>query len=169
MFIPFLAVEVGLNYSEILASFAGLTLINAILAFVIGSVADKKNKKLFYIIDLASDVVPALIFTFTKNAIVFIAALALSAIKDIFAPTTFAYKYEVFGAFGDNDSIHALAALESITCAFTFVMPSVMGLMWQAMGSKMFIISLATIICSVIIAAIFLPRSSHAQNTEAST
>lgn len=162
LFIPFLAVEVGLNYSVILASFAGLTIINAVIAFFVGSIADKKNKKTFYIIDVASDFIPALIFTFTGNATVFFIALVLSAFKDIFAPTTFAYKYEVFGMFEEDDSKFAIAALESITCAFTFVMPSVMGLLWNRMGSKVFMISLITIVFSVVLTAFLLPSTSIA-------
>lgn len=162
LFIPFLAVEVGLNYSVILASFAGLTIINAVIAFFVGSIADKKNKKTFYIIDVASDFIPALIFTFTGNATVFFIALVFSAFKDIFAPTTFAYKYEVFGMFEEDDSKFAIAALESITCAFTFVMPSVMGLLWNRMGSKVFMISLITIVFSVVLTAFLLPSTSIA-------
>ena len=161
IFVPFLAVEVGLNYSEILASFAGLTMINAILAFLVGGMADKKNKKTFFIIDVASDFIPALIFAFTRNATVFFIALVFSAVKDIFAPSTFAYKYEIFGMFDDNDSKFAIAALESVTCAFTFIMPSVMGLLWNCFGSKVFIISLVTIVLSVILAVFFLPNTSN--------
>ncbi len=161
IFIPFLAVEVGLNYSEILASFAGLEMINAILAFFVGSMADRKSKKIFYIIDVASDFIPALIYTFTRNAGVFFIALVFAAFKDVFAPTTFAYKYEVFGMFNDQDSKFALAALESVTNAFTFAMPTVMGLIWNRIGSKVFIISLITIFFSVILAIFFLPNTSH--------
>lgn len=160
MFIPFLAVEVGLNYSEILASFAGITMMNAVLAFIVGNMADKKNKKLFFIIDVASDFIPALIFTFTRSATLFLSALVLSAFKDIFAPATFAYKYELFGRFNDDDSKFAIAVLESVTSAFVFAMPSVMGLLWNCIGSKMFIISLLTIFFSVILAVFCLPDTS---------
>lgn len=165
-FVPFLAVEVGLNYSEILASFAGLTMINAILAFFVGGVADKKNKKVFFIIDVASDFIPALIFAFTRNTTIFFIALVFSSIKDIFAPTTFAYKYEVFGMFDDEDSKFAIAALESITCAFTFIMPSVMGVLWNCFGNKVFIVSMITIVLSVILAVFFLPSTSNLKKEE---
>ncbi len=156
-FIPFLAVEVGLNYNEILASFAGITMLNAVFAFFVGSMADKTNKKLFFIIDIASDFIPALLFAFTKNATLFLIALIVSAFKDIFAPSTFAYKYELFGMFDDNDSKFAIAALESITSAVTFVMPAVVGMLWNSIGSKIFIISLFTIVCSVFLIIFFLP------------
>lgn len=136
------------------------TMINAVLAFFVGSMADKRNKKLFFIIDVASDFIPDLIFTLTRNATFFFIALVFSAIKDVFAPTTFAYKYELFGTFADNDSKFAIATLESVTSAFTFVMPSVMGLLWNCIGRKMFIISLLTIFFSAVLSVFFLPETS---------
>ncbi len=64
--------------------------------------------------------------------------------------------------FEEDDSKFAIAALESITCAFTFVMPSVMGLLWNRMGSKVFMISLITIVFSVVLTAFLLPSTSIA-------
>jgi len=162
-YIPFLALEIGLNYQEIMGAFAGITVVNAILALFIGDLSDKRNKKVFYIIDLASDIFPCIIFLISQNVSLFIIAIVLSSIKDVFAPSTFAYKYELIGNFNDDTSKVAIAVLESMTNVMTFFMPLFMGGVWVVIGKNIFIIAIFSISITVL-TALFLPPYQSVKN-----
>lgn len=154
-FYPFLAVTLGLNYQECLNSFAFTTLIGAGLALMLGSVADGKNKKFFYIFDLAFDAVPILLFYLANSKGMFLIALLLTTAKDAFSPVTFAYKYEVLGF--ENGHL-AIAALESTANLFSLIMPVVAGILWNTIGKTVFLLSFGIVILSAGI-AFFLPNS----------
>lgn len=154
-YVPFLAVDIGLNYSEILASFAIVTLINVVVALFLSDLADATNKKVFFIIDVGFDLFPIVIFMFTSNYYIFVAALVLTALKDIFAPITFAYKYEIFG----EDGQILISLLESLMGLFTFVLPIVIGKLWIYIGKKVFLIGFVAV-CLATLTATFLPKKN---------
>ena len=61
-------------------------------------------------------------FAFINNVILFYIAIFLSSLKDIFAPTSFAYKYELFGKYEDELSRTGIGILESVTNLVSFFM-----------------------------------------------
>lgn len=152
-YVPFLAIEVGLNYSEVLNSFAIVTVANVVIALFLSHLADSTNKKLFFIIDVGFDLIPILIFIVTSNYFMFIVALVLTALKDVFAPITFAYKYELF----TKDGQLLISLLESITGIFTFVLPVVVGCLWKQIGKNVFIIAFVAVLIATLV-AFMLPK-----------
>lgn len=152
-YVPFLAIEVGLNYSEVLNSFAVVTIVNVFIALFLSNLADSSDKKIFFIIDVGFDLIPIFIFIITTNYYMFIAALVLTALKDVFAPITFAYKYELF----TEDGQLLISLLESITGIFTFVLPIVIGFLWKRIGKDVFIIAFVAVFMATII-AFLLPK-----------
>lgn len=152
-YVPFLAIEVGLNYSEVLNSFAFVTIVNVIIALFLSHLADSTNKKIFFIIDVGFDLIPIFIFIITTNYYMFIVALVLTALKDVFAPITFAYKYELFS----EDGQLLISLLESITGIFTFVLPIVIGILWKQIGKNVFILAFIAVLMATII-SFLLPK-----------
>jgi MFS family permease len=152
-YVPFLAIEVGLNYSEVLNSFAIVTIVNVFIGLFLSHLADSTNKKIFFIIDVGFDLIPIFIFIFTTNYYMFIVALVLSALKDVFAPITFAYKYELF----TKDGQLLISLLESITGIFTFILPVVIGFLWKQIGKNVFIIAFLAVFLATIL-AFLLPK-----------
>lgn len=152
-YVPFLAIEVGLNYSEVLNSFAIVTVANVVIALFLSHLADSTNKKLFFIIDVGFDLIPIFIFIVTTNYYMFIIALVLTALKDVFAPITFAYKYELF----TNDGQLLISLLESITGIFTFVFPVLVGFLWKQIGKNVFIIAFVAVLIATLV-AFMLPK-----------
>lgn len=157
-FLPFLAGRIGLNYQEILTLFAGVTIVNVIVSLFLGGFSDRRDKKLLYLLDIGSDFIPVIIYAFTSNVYLFYAAVLLSSLKDIFAPTTFAYKYEIFGKFEEELSRAAVAMLESLTNLICFIMPTVIGILWVHIGSGIFAIAAVSIALAVA-AGLFLPKT----------
>lgn len=164
-FLPFLASKIGLNYQEILSSFAAITIINVIIALFIGDFSDNNEKKYLYLIDLGSDLVPVIIFAFTNNVILFYIAIFLSSLKDIFAPTSFAYKYELFGKYEDELSRTGIGILESVTNLVSFFMPTVIGFLWGYIDAGIFCIAAFCIILSVLV-GFALPRTTELKTNE---
>ena len=151
-YVPFLAIEVGLNYSEVLNSFAIVTMINVVVALFLSHLADATDKKIFFIIDVGFDLIPILIFLNATNYYLFIAALVLTALKDVLAPITFAYKYELF----TEDGQLFISLLESMMGVFTFVLPIVIGILWEQIGKNVFLIGFAAVFLATV-TAFFLP------------
>lgn len=154
-FYPFLAVSIGLDYQECLNSFAATSLIGAILAVLCGKIADSRNKKFFFILDIGFDAIPSLLFYFAGDESLFLIALFLTTFKDIFSPVTFAYKYEILGFENDNFQI---AVLESLTSLFSLLAPVLVGVLWRLIGKRVFLYVIIAIIISVVLAT-FLPDS----------
>ena len=152
-YVPFLAIEVGLHYSEVLNSFAIVTIANIIIALFLSHLADSTNKKIFFMIDVGFDLIPIFIFIITTNYYMFIVALVLTALKDVFAPITFAYKYELF----TKDGQLLISLLESITGIFTFVLPVVVGFLWKQIGKNVFIIAFIAVLIATLV-AFLLPK-----------
>jgi len=154
-FLPFLALSFGMDYQSILYAFAGMTLLNAIFALLIGDVADNSDKRLFYLIDIGSDMIPIILYLLSTNIYIFIVALIISSLKDIFAPTTFAYKYEVFE---DSNGQLSIAALETFTNLFTFFIPAIIGILWNVIGRYIFCIAFIAVFISFLL-SFLLPKS----------
>lgn len=155
-YVPFLAIEVGLDYSEVLNSFAIITMINVVIALFLSHLADATNKKIFFIIDVGFDLLPIFIFMNTTNYYLFIIALILTALKDVFAPITFAYKYELFS----EDGQLLISLLESLMGIFTFVLPIVIGALWKQIGKNVFIIAFAAVFMATVV-SFFLPQKQN--------
>lgn len=154
-YVPFLAINVGLDYSEVLNSFAIVTMINVIVALFLSNLADATNKKIFFIIDVGFDMLPILIFMNTTNYYSFVIALVLTALKDVFAPITFAYKYELFS---EEEGQLLISLLESMMGIFTFVLPIIIGVLWEKIGKNVFIIAFIAVFAATIV-ALFLPKN----------
>lgn len=152
-YVPMLATGVGLDYTGILNSFAIVTVINVVLALFLSGVADATGRKLFFVVDIVSDLIPITLFMLSENALVFTAALVLAALKDVFAPITFAYKY---GLFDEKDGPLYISLLESVTGIFTFVLPTVIGVLWESCGKWLFALAFVAVLAAGIVAA-FLP------------
>lgn len=104
-------------------------------------------------IDVGFDLIPIFIFIITTNYYMFIVALVLTALKDVFAPITFAYKYELF----TKDGQLLISLLESITGIFTFVLPVVVGFLWKQIGKNVFIIAFIAVLIATLV-AFLLPK-----------
>ena len=160
-YVPFLAIQVGLDYAEVLNSFAVVTMINVVVALFLSHLADATNKKTFFLIDVGFDMLPIMIFMNTTNNYLFVVALVLTAVKDVFAPITFAYKYELF----EEDGQLLISLLESLMGIFTFVLPIIIGILWRQIGKQVFSIAFVAVLVATFVAC-FLPNSSSQAKEE---
>ncbi|HNV43163.1 MAG TPA: MFS transporter [Exilispira sp.] len=153
-FLPLLGTSIGISVPKILSMFGAITLVNSIVAILIGNVSDFINRKWLFVFDNAFDIIPALIFAFTTNTYLFIAGIVCTMIKDAFAPSSFAYLYD---CFQDKKGIVVQGFLSSIDNALSFVAPLLIGILWNISKKWVFLLGASGCLFSSIIAIITLP------------
>ena len=157
-FMPSLGRTLGVNAATIITSLGFMTLVNAIFALIIGHFADMNGKKKYYVFDLLSDCIPALIFAFTRSSELFIFGIFCSMLKDVFAPSSFAYFYDCFEG---DEAIFAQGVLGSVDSVLCLFLPALFGLFWAQHYQLFFIIAAVGSIISAIIAFVFLPNTTN--------
>lgn len=155
-YIPMYALTIGISVSGIMSIFSGVTIFNAIVAFFISHAGDTKGRKWFYVFDIAFDAIPAFIFMLSQNIYLFGIAVVLTMVKDIFAPVSLAYFYEVFDDVNGNV---ILGVTESFSSVVGIIMPLTVGLMWEVSPTLVFGIGGVGCIISAVVAVLFLPNS----------
>ncbi|MDE6053100.1 MAG: hypothetical protein K2G55_04935 [Lachnospiraceae bacterium] len=86
--------------------------------------------------------------------IVFIIEMILSMVKDIFAPVSFAYFYDMFD---DHNGTIVLGIVESFSSAIGIIMPVIVGWIWEFSPQLVFGIGAAGCLLLSGIAAAYLP------------
>lgn len=157
-FLTLLGLKVGISFSNMAFLLGAVSLVNAILAVVLGSISDKYNKKYFYVFDLFFDMIPCILFALTKSPSLFIVGLLLSTIKDVFSPVSFAYKYDCFTKEEGTFAMPLLSSLASIT---TIATPVAIGFIWTYSTSLVFTIAAISSVLAGTIALLFLPKITN--------
>jgi len=157
-FMPSLGKTLGVEAATIITSLGFMTLVNAVFALIIGHFSDLNGKKKYYVFDLFSDCIPALIFAFTRSSGLFIFGIFCSMLKDVFAPSSFAYFYDCFEG---DEAIFAQGVLGSVDSALCLFLPTLFGLFWKQHYQLFFIIAAVGSIIAAIIAYMFLPNTAN--------
>ncbi len=150
--------KVGLDLgytSSFLVSYTGaFSFLNVVFAFLVGTILVIKNRKRILVFDILLDCIPALVFVFSNSKELFLFALTLTLIKDIFAPVTFSY---IISCFDDEEGIMALGVLGTLSSLFGMIFPSIFGLIWDSMYQIIFIIAAFLCLLAAVLAVVFLP------------
>lgn len=156
-FIGKIGMNLGADISSLLAFSGIMAFVNAIGSMLIANKSEYNNLKKIFLFDLGFDIVPALLFSLTKNLIVFYFAIFLTMIKDILSPMTFAYIVSCLD--GKNGEI-SLGVLGSISSFISVIFPIVIGKIVEEKYQLLFLGSSIMIMLSFIIAKKFLPESN---------
>ena len=156
-YLPFLANQIGLRVSKYTFLLGISLLITFVFAVIAGYIADKKEKKFFYVFDIAYDAIPAIIFGVTRDVTLFYVAFLLMSVKDILSPVSFAYKYE---CFSDEDVKIVIPILSSVSSLVYVIAPLIVSVLWIRYNTSVFIIGGICSIIAAVIALIYLPRTA---------
>ncbi len=156
-FIGKIGMNLGADISSLLAFSGIMTFVNAIGSMLIANKTDHINLKKYFLFDLVFDIIPALLFSLTKNLIVFYFAIFLTMIKDILSPITFAY---IVSCLDEKNGGVSLGVLGSISSFISVIFPVVIGKIVEEKYQLLFLASSIMIILSFIIAKKFLPESN---------
>lgn len=157
IYLPVLGSQFGVSISSFLYLSGVFTIINAILSIFMSYTFDGKSKKAVFIVDIAVDMIPALLFLFGNSRGFFFAAYFVIMLKDFFAPISYAYKHD---CFTEEEGIMALGVLASIDNAFSIIYPVVIGLLWNQNYKLVYLFSFVTIFISMLLCCIGLPNKA---------
>lgn len=162
-FLPLLALQRGFNYSNILVLFGSFSFINSLIAFFFSNIADNSDRKVFYVIDIAIDIVPALLLSFSSSNIVFLIGFIIVFLKDVFAPISFSYFYD---CFSEKDSSFYLGALESFSSILVVIFPIIISILWEIDPRLVFVVGAIGIAIATFAAIKFLPSAKACREIE---
>lgn len=154
-FLPILATQVGFSISNIMSLISAITIANCIISFFLAYLADIKNKKLIYILDILVDAIPAIIFIASKSPTLFLVGYICVLLKDSLAPISFSYYFDCLdGEMGEL----FVGMLDSVGNVLGFLMPALIGFLWTISYQLVFAIGLLGIIGSAACAYVLLPE-----------
>lgn len=154
VFVPLLGTKLGINYNKILTTFALVGVVNVLVSFVFSYISNEKGKKGFYIVDIAIDIIPCLLFAISDHFIIYILGIVVSTIKDAFAPISFAYLYE---CLDENTTITMLGIIESASNILGILVPIIVGMLWEYSYRSVFLLGAVACGIAVIIGVKNLP------------
>lgn len=157
-FLPLLGTKIGMSPSRMSVMLGIVTLINAIGALLLGHISDRVGRKKLYVIDLAFDFLPALVFAFTHSAALFMIGMLLTMVKDILAPSSFAYFYD---CFPEKDVVVVQGLLSSISNFLSFVVPMLISILWMYSITITFVIGGVGTVFAAFVAIVMLPNVVH--------
>ncbi len=137
VFVPLLGTRIGINYNKILTVFAIVGIANMVVSFVLSYISNEKGKKKFFIADIAFDIIPCLLFAISDHFVTYILGVAVSTIKDAFAPISFAYLYE---CLDEDTTVTMLGMIESASNALGIIVPVLVGLLWEYSYRSVFLL-----------------------------
>ncbi len=155
-FLPLLGTSIGISVSKVMSIFGVVTIINSIIALILGHLSDLGGRKWLYVFDLAFDILPSIVFAFTQNIFLFSIGILLTMIKDALAPSSFAYFFDCFEE--EKKGVFVQGLLSSIGNALSFIAPIIIGILWIESKKIVFIIGAFGTAFSAVIAALFLPN-----------
>lgn len=153
-FLPLLGTSIGISVANVMAMFGAVTIINSILALLLGHFSDLSGRKWIYVIDLGFDVFPAIVFAFTNNITLFIVGIVLIMIKDALAPISFAY---YFDCFPEEKGTLIMGILSSLGNALSFIAPIIVGILWVSSAKYVFLFGALGNGLSALVAIFMLP------------
>lgn len=153
-FVPLLGVKIGVDYDSILKLLSFVTFVNVILSFFLAYYSNGKGKKNLFILDIVIDIIPCMLFAFTKSIVVYMIGLVISSIKDALAPLSFAYLYDCL----DQDMTVAVVGLiESTSNVVGIIAPILIGAMWQFSYRIVFVLGAIACFLATLIGILNLP------------
>ena len=156
-FVPLLAMQLGLDAGNVLSIIGIVTFCNSILSVFLAHLSDATGRKKLFILDIIIDIIPCLLYAFTSSVLFFCIGLAVSTIKDAFAPISFAYLYD---CLDDDKTVTMIGLIDSASNAVGLFIPALMGLLWSISYRSVFIIGAAACLLAAILSAINLPAKN---------
>jgi len=153
-FLPLLGLQLGFDVSNLLILVGVATIANAIFGLILGYFFDMRSRKIIYLIDIFIDLIPALVFAFTRSMVFFVIAYVITVLKDVFAPISFSY---FFDCFPESNAQFVLGLLSSIDGITSTVVPILVGFLWLKSHRLVFIVGAAGIMGAFLIALLALP------------
>ncbi|QOW61320.1 MFS transporter [Treponema pedis] len=137
-FIPILAITIGFDIDKFMTYNSLFIILNSVAAFFLSKTLADKKRKTIYLIDIFIDCVPYLLFALTENKNIFLTVFLILKLKDIFMPISFSYILDIF----DDKSISAVLGLtESVNNAVSIISPIIIGILWDYISTKIFLIA----------------------------
>ena len=153
-FIPLFGLQLGLTATDLMMLVGILTFINAVFGLILGHYFETARKSIF-ILDLAIDILPAVLFAFTNSIELFIIAYTISILRGMLSSISFAY---FFDCFTEKDAGTALGLLTSVGNITSTIMPALVGLLWLYSATMVFLLSAIAMAMASFIAIAFLPK-----------
>ncbi len=154
-FLPLLGTDLGISVPMIMTMFGAITVVNSIIGLFLAHFSDTLGRKWLYIFDIGFDVLPAMVFAFTRSITIFIFGVILTMIKDIFAPISFAY---FFDCFPEEKGIMIQGILSSVGNALNLLAPLFVGFLWVISPGYVFLLGAVGNGIAAVVAALMLPN-----------
>ncbi len=154
-FLPLLGTSLGISVSSIMGMFGAVTIVNSMVALILGHFSDMSGRKWLYVIDLAFDMIPAIVFAFTQNITLFVIGVVLTMVKDSLAPISFAYFYD---CFSEEKGVIVMGVLSSIGNSLSFLAPILIGILWSISIKYVFLIGAMGSGLAALVAVFMLPN-----------